>query len=188
MDATLIVGGTPVLQIPNRDGTRLFTAPRAKRIAYEFRSGSYKLGWHINFDLNKYQEAEVRNADPKVGEYLLVHAVPAEHVINSVLLKVSKGDVLAKGAQLKPVILTEDSKGKLTETEILKDANTMALDTPSVQWVELEQRHFVEPNTTAIFAYKVVALPTDEKVKLWETQSIFSACLEVDGFDIPDQM
>lgn len=188
MDATLIVGGTPKPQFPNPDGTREFTTPRARRIAYEFRSGGYKLGWPINTDLNKYQAAELRNADPKVGEYILMHVVPSEHVISSVLLKVSKKDDLAKGAQLTPVILTENMKGELTETELLKDATPMALDAQSTQWVELENRYFVEPGTSAIFAYKVTALPNDSKIKLHDLQAVYSACLEVDGFDIPEQM
>jgi hypothetical protein len=189
-DAKLFVGGTPVEQYPNCDGSREFTEPHARRIAYEYSNGFYTLGWPLNPSEQRYQRVELNAANLTVGDHIMLYAVPELHILTDVLAKVRDGDSFMVGAALKPsAMLYDKSTRAYTEDPVLDTLfTTIAINAESNTYGHLEEPYFVPEGKTLVLSFKVAALPSDATVKLANMTAKVSLVGKVQGFDIPTEV
>lgn len=119
-DVKMFIGGTPNPWFPNPDGRNQFTEPHARRIAYEYANGEYTIGWPLNPKELNYQRVELASTDIKVGDFLMMYAIPQEHLLTSVLARVDEIDPRFVGATLKPSAKLYDSAtGEYTDSDVL---------------------------------------------------------------------
>lgn len=189
-DAKLFVGGTPVEQYPNCDGSREFTEPHARRIAYEYSNGFYTLGWPLNPSEQRYQHVELNAANLTVGDHIMLYAVPELHILTDVLAKVRDGDGFMVGAALKPsAMLYNKTTREYTEDSVLDTLFTgIAINAESNYYAHLPKPYFVPAGKTLVLSFKVVALPSDSTVKLANTTAKVALVGKVQGFDIPTEV
>ena len=189
-DAKLFVGGTPVEQYPNCDGSRQFTEPHARRIAYEYSNGFYTLGWPLNPSEQRYQHVELTAADLQVGDHIMLYVVPELHILTDVLARVTEGDQRMVGAALKASAMLYDSSTRTyTEDPVLDTLlSNIAINAASNTYAHLPDPYFVPEGKTLVLSLKVVALPSDATVKLANMTAKVSLVAKVQGFDIPSEV
>lgn len=136
MDAKLFIGGTPNPLFPNSDGSKQFTEPHARRIAYEYATGEFTLGYPLAPADEHYQRSELKKANLEVGDHILMYVVPSQHELRSVVAKVREADVLMEGATLKPIaMLFDQAKQSYSEISLLDSLfDNIALDANSTAY------------------------------------------------------
>jgi hypothetical protein len=189
-DAKLFVGGTPVEQYPNCDGSREFTEPHARRIAYEYSNGFFTLGWPLNPSEQRYQRVELNAANLVVGDHIMLYPVPELHILTDVLAKVRDGDSFMVGAALKPSAMLYDKATRAyTEDPVLDTLfTTIAINAESNTYAHLATPYFVPAGKTLVLSLKVAALPSDATVKLANMTAKVSLVGKAQGFDIPTEV
>lgn len=188
--AKLFVGGTPVEQYPNCDGSREFTEPHATRIAYEYSNGFYTLGWPLNPTNKRYQKVEMVAAKLAVGNHLLLYPVPELHILTDVLVTVRDGDGFMAGAALTPSAMLYDKATGVYKEDPLLDAlfTGIVLTAESNTYKHLPEPYFVPAGKTLVLSLKVAALPRDTTIKLSDMTACVAVVGKVQGFDIPTEV
>jgi hypothetical protein len=189
-DANLFVGGTPVEQYPNCDGSRQFKEPHAHRIAYEYANGYFTPGWPLNPSEHRYQYVELMQANPVVGDHIMLYVIPEMHILTSILARVTEGDATMVGAALKPTALLYNSATRTyTEDPVLDTLfGTIAITAESDTFAALPTPYYVPKGKTLVLSLTVAALPSDATVKLHNTVAVVSLVAKAQGFDIPSEV
>lgn len=201
-DANLMVGGKADPSFPNCDGSRNFKLPFPRRVAYEYATGTFTLGWPLYPSEEEYQYNELQAANPVVGDHIMMYIVPERHLLTSVAARVDIADAAMAGATLKPSAMLYDSvAGTYTELPLL-DAmfDPLSLIATGTVWapvktsqtfgtiVTTDAPYFVNKGQTLILTFKVVAVPTDTSVGIKDFAGKMSLVAKVEGFDIPTEM
>lgn len=201
-NAFLYRGGTPVIQIPNCDGSSLFTTPPARRVAAEYDYGYFSLSTPVDTGLIKFQETELMQANPQVNEHIVLLEVPPEHTLSSVFFRIFGTDETMAGAAVTLAALEYDiATEQYTEVDIVTDAATaqgvtaIPLDAESNNFVstlkvtdEYAVPHYVPSGKALYLTLKVASLPTDTNIRLADMRAKLRFVAKVDGFDAPIQM
>lgn len=145
-EVKLFIGGTPNPLYPNDGGHNQYREPHANRIAYEYATGEFTLGWPFNPKEQGYQRTELLENELAVGDTILLYVVPQEHLITSLLARVDDVDARFAGATLKPTAMLYDPETKeYTEvTEVTQGLENMTLVERAVNFIQIQGSQGVE--------------------------------------------
>lgn len=186
----LFIGGTPNPLYPNPDGRNQYREPHAHRVAYEYATGEFTLGWPLHPVEQVYQRVELNDNPLAVGDTILLYAIPQEHLLTGVMARIDCPDARFAGASLKPTAMMYDRDTKEYTEDPVLDAlfANLPLTDKYVDYkaVNLDTGgYFIPTGKTLVLGFKVAALPTDSTLRFSLMQASASLVAKVSGFDIP---
>lgn len=215
MNVNIFKGGTPVVQFPFCAGNYAqFEAPFINSPVHTFEAytshadGAYQIGYFtlgmpIRPSIMKYQRDALADANLAIDDIIRCVWIPADHYAKFLNFKVVGADSRLAGAavSLTAEKVTRNAQGDFEYTE-MDDVETAATAQGLATPIKLDEASntmlslvantdgYAQPlysgaDAVIILGLKIVALPTDTKVKLYHALNAWYMSVKIEGFECP---